>query len=76
MKSEGFCSFCREKFSGSAMSRHLESCPERKKKIGQEKGNEKACLIKASCEPFWVYFEAGSGSTLEDIDSFLRDLWL
>ncbi len=40
-KSEGLCSFCREKFSGSAMSRHLESCPERKKKIEQEKGNGK-----------------------------------
>ena len=76
MKSDGKCNYCNGTFSGSAMSKHLQSCPERKKKIGQDKGNGKVYLIKASCKPFWVYFEADSSSTLKDIDSFLRDLWL
>ncbi|MEK6984075.1 MAG: hypothetical protein AABX33_05870 [Nanoarchaeota archaeon] len=76
MKSDGKCNYCNEAFSGSAMGKHLQGCPERKKKIEQDKGNGKVYLIKASCEPFWVYFEVDSSSTLKDIDSFLRDLWL
>ncbi len=76
MKSEGKCDYCSGTFSGSTMGKHLQSCPERKKKIEQDKGDRKVYLIKASCEPFWVYFEADSRNTLKDIDSFLRDLWL
>ncbi len=57
------------------MTRHLQSCPERKK-AQSEQGSGKVFLIKASAGPFWVYFEVNDSSTLVDIDIFLRDLWL
>lgn len=76
MKSEGICNFCKKTFSGSAMSKHLQSCTDRKKQIESDKADGKVFLIKASCGPFWVYFEADANSTLSNIDSFLRDLWL
>ncbi len=74
MKSEGICSYCKKTFSGRAMAKHLEACVERNKQTEVGKGN--VFLIKASCGPYWVYFEANTDSALKNIDDFLRDLWL
>ena len=76
MKSDGKCEFCNTVFSGSVMSKHLQSCAERKKQIELETEEGKVFLIKANCAPFWVFFEVNADSALEDIDSFLRNLWL
>lgn len=76
MKSEGECKFCKETIAGIAMERHLASCSERTKANGLENGQEKIFLLKSSAGPFWVYFEANASSAFEDVDSFLRGLWL
>jgi len=75
MESRGVCRACNRTISGRGMTRHLQSCPERKK-AQSEQGSGKVFLIKASAGPFWVYFEVNDSSTLVDIDIFLRDLWL
>lgn len=75
MKSEGVCSYCKETFSGSGMSRHLQSCAKRKSAHAGESGGN-VFLIKAGACPFWVYFEVIASSKLRDIDIFLRNLWL
>ncbi len=54
------------------MSKHLISCTERKTPIS----GRDIFLIRASAEPFFVYFEVNADNTLESVDSFLRDLWL
>jgi len=72
MKSEGVCSFCKKAFSGNAIRKHLGSCAERISPAG----NEKIFLVKAGEGPFWAYFEVNGSSSLEDIDSFLRKMWL
>lgn len=74
MKSEGECSYCKKAFSGNGMEKHLLSCAERTKTHGL--GGGKAFLVKAAAGPFWVYFEVDTSSTLKNVDSFLRDLWL
>ena len=76
MKSKGACNSCKKLFSGSTMAKHLQSCPERKKQIEKDKNLGAVYLIHARCDPFWIYFEVNSNSTLKEIDSFLRDLWL
>ncbi|HAG51328.1 MAG TPA: hypothetical protein DCL42_08330 [Deltaproteobacteria bacterium] len=76
MKSEGICSYCNKSFSGSAMTKHLQSCADREKNNEKDQNNGKVYLIHARCDPFWIYFEVNSDSTLKEIDSFLRDLWL
>ncbi|MFH1971426.1 MAG: hypothetical protein ABIJ05_03530 [Patescibacteria group bacterium] len=76
IKSEGKCTFCNKIFSGSSMSRHLASCPERKIALNKENSSYKVCLLKVSASPFWIYFEISGSATLEDIDSFLRNEWL
>jgi hypothetical protein len=75
VKSIGSCNFCRNKFSGNTMTKHLQSCSERAKSQIPD-SNEKLFLFRAGAGPFWVYFEANSSSKLKEMDSFLRDLWL
>jgi len=75
MKSEGVCKLCNKTFSGRGMTKHLQSCIERKEPEFK-KGDEKIFLIKASAGPFWVYFEVNGSSTLNSVDRFLRSLWL
>ena len=76
MKSVGVCNYCKNTFSGSAMTKHLQSCSERKKQNEKDKTSGTVFLINARCGPYWIYFEVNSDATLKNIDSFLRDLWL
>lgn len=76
MKSEGVCRFCNKTFAGSAMSRHLQSCDERKKNQNKEEKRGKIFLLRAQAGPFFVYFETKASSSLKDVDAFLRELWL
>lgn len=76
MKSEGECKFCKKTFAGTAMKKHLIACAERNKANASDKGEARVFLMKASASPFWIYFEVNATSTLGDIDSFLRDIWL
>ena len=76
LKSEGKCKFCNKTFSATAMSRHLQSCSERKKNQDKEEKKWKIFLFRAQAGPFFVYFEVKASSSLKDMDEFLRDLWL
>ncbi len=76
MKSDGLCTYCKNTFGGSVMGKHLQSCALRKKEIEKDDSNGNVFLIHARCDPFWIFFEVNSGSTLKQIDSFLKDLWL
>ena len=76
LKSEGVCRFCNKTFSAAAMSRHLQSCSERKKAQEKEEKIGKIFLLRAQAGPFFVYFEVKGIATLKDIDAFLRRLWL
>ena len=76
LKSESECKFCKRLISGRAMAKHLLSCQERKKRLNNEDAKEKVFLIKASAEPFFLYFDVNASLTLKEIDNFLRDIWL
>lgn len=70
MRYQGVCKFCKKMISGSAMAKHLLSCE--KTPVGTGRG----FLVRASAGPFFVYFEASSSMKLENVDAFLRSLWL
>ena len=81
VKNEDVCRFCMKTFSGKAMIRHLTKCNE--KKISDEKENarnrkkRKIYQLKVyGYLPFWLYLEVYSDITLEQLDGFLRDIWL
>lgn len=58
------------------MTRHLRSCKERLEGLKKEDTGEDIFLLRAGAGPFWVYFEVSAKATLENVDSFLRDIWL
>ncbi|MBI5066000.1 hypothetical protein HZA97_07215 [Candidatus Woesearchaeota archaeon] len=74
MKSEGECKYCKKTFSAIGMPKHLLVCAERDSL--NSKGENTIFLIRACTGPFFVYFEVKADSTLEEVDEFLRDLWL
>jgi len=76
LKSEGVCKFCNKTFSSATMSRHLQSCSERKKSQEKEEKTGKIFLLRAQAGPFFVYFEVKASAPLKDVDEFLRELWL
>ncbi len=73
---EGKCGYCGKLFSGSAMGRHMTACGERKKKLAAGQGRAPVFLLKASAGPYWIFLDIDGSATLEDLDSFLRDIWL
>jgi hypothetical protein len=80
-KSEGICRFCLKKFSGAGMGRHLSACKARKDKNALEikKGRKKYKIyhIKISeYKWYWLHIEIPAGATLDDLDAFLRGIWL
>lgn len=81
--SKGRCSFCKATFSKAAMKKHLESCKQRKA-ISKTSMRRKPWKIKVFhlvvegryLPEYWMHIEAPPNATLEDLDNFLRDIWL
>ncbi|MDI6708011.1 MAG: hypothetical protein QMD21_03925 [Candidatus Thermoplasmatota archaeon] len=84
LESNGKCSFCGDTFSKSAMTKHLKSCKRRKAALEaslEEKGHSKTKIFHIVAEgrylpEYWLHLEAPANATLEDLDDFLRDIWV
>ena len=82
--SKGACNFCGETFSKSVMTKHLKSCKERKEDSGASSSGPSSCktgvfhlVVEGRYAPeYWMHLEVPAGATLEDLDDFLRDIWL
>ena len=82
--SKGKCIFCNATFSKAAMTKHLKSCKQRKAAI--ESSLEKRRSLKTKIfhivvegrflPQYWMHLEAPANATLEDLDDFLRDIWV
>jgi len=78
---EGVCRSCLKRFSGRAMGRHLLAC-KAKKQADEEaaasvKTQETIYHIRISCyRIFWLHIEMPAAATLDDLDLFLRGIWL
>lgn len=79
LKSQGVCLYCKKTFSKAALNKHLQ-----KHLTGKAKENQtgKSFLLKIETEPRWgsspyfLYLWADGEAFIEDIDNFLRDIWL
>ena len=80
IKDEGICRFCRKTFSGRGMTRHLKSCKVKKRKDAEACDGRETALIYhikiCAFKPYWLHIEAAAGLLLEDLDRFLRDVWV
>lgn len=77
---KGTCAYCAREMTGGGLTRHLKSCKSRLSAIQQaNEGSAQAqglyhLLVKGG--PYWLHLEMGGTETLEELDSYLRSIWL
>jgi hypothetical protein len=82
--SEGQCNLCGVTFSKSAMTRHLKSCKQKEQNSGKSSPSRNLrqaeifhLMVEGRYAPdYWMHLEVPADATLEDLDSFLRRIWL
>ncbi len=82
--SKGRCHLCGGTFSKSAMTKHLNSCRQEEQdseKSSSSRGSRKTEIFHLMVEAryssdYWMHLEVPVDATLEDLDNFLRDIWL
>jgi hypothetical protein len=76
--STGKCRLCGQSFSKQAMTRHLSKCLNKHvaDKPWIRKPQHWLHLVIEGGGPYWLHLEVRGSATLEELDGFLRDLWL
>lgn len=82
-KTKGTCGYCGKEMTRGGMSRHLASCARRKEVVAAAdagKGREQALLhlLVQDARPgaYWLHLEMRGGATLDELDEYLRSIWL
>lgn len=80
-KIKGKCKFCGSEYTYSYMGRHLSSCKKRQTQLTTEAGKKRCGYFLLAIYPrynkdYWLFIEANENTTLLQLDSFLRDIWL
>ena len=82
-QSRGKCTYCEREFTKGSMLRHLDACPERLRVIAEsdsQRGTKESLyhlrLQDAWQSDFWLDLEARGSATLQDLDQYLRAIWL
>lgn len=82
--SQGECAFCKGVFGKGGMKRHLGSCSDRAKVLALPPKSKRAksgkllhLVVEGECLPmYWLHIEFPAQATLQQLDQFLRDIWL
>ena len=72
-KNRGKCYICKKEFTKAGMKKHLSIC----NNLGT--GKTKYYLIKVEDyydKSYWLYLQVKTNITLNELDDFLRDIWL
>jgi len=76
------CLLCKSKYSGSDMTRHLQSCLPKSLEGQKKEGKTKTqpffhILVKGFSFPeYWLHLKTPCDAKLADLDRFLREIWL
>ncbi|MFH1930858.1 MAG: hypothetical protein ABIN18_04610 [Pseudomonadota bacterium] len=76
------CLLCKSKYTGTGMTKHLQSCLPKSLENQSKQQNFKSqpffhILVKGYYSPgYWLHLKVASNCKLEDLDQFLRDTWL
>ncbi len=81
--SKGTCALCESTFDKSAMTKHLQSCME-KSQIDEKFTKDSSSLLKFfhllveghHLPEYWMHVKVSSHARFEDLDNFLRKIWL
>src|SRR5882724_7028280 len=82
-QSKGVCAYCEQEISKGGMSKHLAACTERKKFTEESQTGKAASEMlyhlrvqDAGPRLFWLDLEVRGQADLEDLDHYLRSIWL
>ncbi|MEW6126415.1 MAG: hypothetical protein AB1757_05065 [Acidobacteriota bacterium] len=78
-QSVGKCNLCGDRFNKRVMSRHLQSCLKNVVTANKKASPTKTFHIAVEGKylpEYWLHLEIRADATLDDLDEFLRDLWL
>jgi hypothetical protein len=79
------CIFCGKGYDSKGITRHFQSCQEKKLEDEAEaksgvakaaRGDRRVFLIRRSAGDYWLIIEANATTTLTGLDKFLRKIWL
>lgn len=78
---KGFCKYCGKEYTRGGMLRHLASCKNRKARLEAEKGKVKCGYFELVISgkystAYWLIVEMKDTATLEDLDIFIRNIWV
>ncbi|MGR3318033.1 MAG: IS1096 element passenger TnpR family protein [Candidatus Anammoxibacter sp.] len=77
-QSQGKCLLCNSMFGKSGITKHLKSCIQNS--VNHEKTNNKKffhIMVEGEERPeYWVHIKASANAKLNDLDGFLRNMWL
>lgn len=75
----GTCLLCQQKFTKAAITRHISACLDKKLSLKEEspKKSEPILMLEiVAYKIFWLVVEVRGRTTLDQLDTFLRDIWL
>ncbi len=82
-QTRGSCTYCERKMTRGGMARHLQACAERQDAVAsasQKRGKNQSLyhlqVQDAWGGDFWLHLEMPGSATLEDLDYYLRAIWL
>lgn len=77
-RSRGACAFCGKDYTKAGMTNHLRSCKARKTAEGSGRTTNLYHLIVAGtyATDSWLHLEIPGSATLQELDNFLRAIWL
>ena len=82
-QTRGQCAYCGKEMTKGGLSRHLKTCPERQKAVAaanKKRGRNQTIyhlqVQDAWGGDYWLHLEMRGDATLEDLDDYLRTIWL
>ncbi len=83
-QNRGACAFCGKDYTRAGMKKHLAACPDRKKAIQKADASKRKSqplyhlVVYDACDKnnYWLHLEMNGSAELEDLDRYLRAIWL
>ena len=79
-QSRGNCAFCGREMTKGGLSRHLKSCAKRREANANANGRSQTlyhlAVHDAYISDFWLHLEMNGRAALQDLDNYLRAIWL
>ncbi|MFN0109713.1 MAG: hypothetical protein ACKVZH_12740 [Blastocatellia bacterium] len=83
MAVKGLCSYCNQEIAKNTVAKHLSACPQRREVLAKAEASSRKSekiyhlrVQNAYFKDFWFDLEMRGTATLENLDNYLRKIWL